>query len=105
MTPLRVIRNREPQTIVFPADTVVIDRFLLQVRNSARRRFTLAHEAAHIILNRSYNGVPSRYNRVFDPEQSYTVDELSYSEHGRITNGQSGSGAADAAGKCTEYLR
>jgi len=77
MTPLRVIRNREPQTIVFPADTVVIDRFLLQVRNSARRRFTLAHEAAHIILNRSYNGVPSHsYNRVFDPEQSYTVDEL-----------------------------
>jgi hypothetical protein len=76
-TPLQVIRNRQPKTIVFPIDTVVIDRLLLQGRNSARRRFTLAHEAAHIILNRSYNNVPSHgYNRVFDPEQNYTADEL-----------------------------
>ena len=49
--PLKVIRNNESSAVVFPVNTVVIDRYLLRNGESARRRFTLAHEAAQMILN------------------------------------------------------
>ena len=48
--PLAVWEDGERRSVVFPKGTVVIDRFLLQADKSGQRRFTLAHEAAHVIF-------------------------------------------------------
>ena len=50
--PLLVYRDGDPCAVVYPKDTLVIDRFLQRNEESGRRRFTLAHEAAHNILGR-----------------------------------------------------
>ena len=49
---LRVRRNGKTEEIIYPARTVVLERFLLNPSESARRRFTIAHEGAHEMLNR-----------------------------------------------------
>ena len=63
--------------MVFPKGTVVIDRFLLQADKSGQRRFTLAHEAAHVIFERmSPTAAGPCFNRYFDSEGNYNIDEL-----------------------------
>ena len=49
---LAVFRDGRRKEIVFPRGTAVIERFLLEPGEQARKRFTLAHEGAHEILNR-----------------------------------------------------
>ena len=62
---------------VFPAGTVVIDRYLLREDRSGQRRFTLAHEAAHLIFERMSPLAPGPcFNRYFDAEQNYSISEL-----------------------------
>ncbi len=50
--PLRVYRDGRVCEIVFPANTIILDRFLYNPGLETKRRFTLAHEAGHFILNR-----------------------------------------------------
>ena len=75
--PLLVFRNGEPTPIVFPKDTIVIDRFLLRSEESSRRRFTLAHEAAHKILEKH---IPAQtvacFRSDYDHDASYSVEDL-----------------------------
>ncbi len=75
-TPLKVIRNNGPSAVVFPVNTVVIDRYLLRNNESARRRFTIAHEAAHAILKMH---VPVQmeacYKSEYDGESVYSFEE------------------------------
>ncbi len=51
-TPLKVWRDGQPAEIVFPVKTLVIESCLRRSEESGRRRFTMAHEAAHSILKR-----------------------------------------------------
>ena len=87
-TPLKVYRNNEPLAVVFPVNTVVIDRYLLRNSESSRRRFTLAHEAAHAVLKvhvpdqmgacykSEYNSdadyCKEDYERIFSINESFT---------------------------------
>ena len=75
-TPLKVFRNNGPSAVVFPVNTVVIDRYLQRNSESARKRFTIAHEAAHYLLNIH---VPAQmeacYKSEFDSESIYSFDE------------------------------
>ena len=77
-TPLKVFRNNDPAAVVFPVKTVVIDRFLQRNSESARRRFTIAHEAAHYILNMH---VPMQmeacYKSEYDSELNYSFEDQS----------------------------
>lgn len=50
--PLWVYRNGQRKQEVFPKDTVVLDLYLKREDEQGRRRFTLAHEAAHKILEK-----------------------------------------------------
>ena len=50
--PLKVYENGKTVERVFPAGTIVVDRFLPRDDRSGQRRFTLAHEAAHLIFER-----------------------------------------------------
>lgn len=75
--PLAVWEDGERRSVVFPKGTVVIDRFLLQADKSGQRRFTLAHEAAHVIFERmSPTAAGPCFNRYFDSERNYNIDEL-----------------------------
>ena len=63
--------------IVFPKDTIVLDKFLLAEKEQGRRRFTMAHEASHHILSKMY-AMPSegRFHAEYDSERSYSKEEL-----------------------------
>lgn len=72
--PLRVIEEGKPVNAVFQKGTVVIERELLEPYESGRRRFTIAHEAAHYISDRSIS--TASFKRMFDSEMDYTKDDL-----------------------------
>ena len=75
-TPVCVYENKEPAHVVFPAKTVVIDRFLLSPAESGRKRFTIAHEAAHYLLERMCAVPMARHHREYDSERSYNETDL-----------------------------
>ena len=73
-TPLKVVRNGKVVSFCFPLGTIVLDSSLKKENESGKRRFTIAHEVAHYILNR-HNPIP-QFQREWDPEYTYTQEEL-----------------------------
>lgn len=75
--PLGVIENGRVVRRVYLKGTVVLDRSLLKDEQSGRRRFTLAHEAAHVIYERMTPLVPGPcFKRCYDRERAYDLAEL-----------------------------
>ena len=72
IAPLKVWRNGVPADIIFPDGTIVIDRYLLGLRQKHKLRFTIAHEIAHHI----YNVHQASFHNEFDSERSYSREEL-----------------------------
>lgn len=74
---LSIAANGQKQKIVYPKGTIVLDRFLLRTDRSGQRRFTLAHEAAHIIFERMSPTAPGPlFARFYDKEREYGIKEL-----------------------------
>ena len=74
---LWVLRNGTVEQIVYPAKTVVLDRFLLNPSESARKRFTIAHEGAHEMLNRHVpiqNQPAAAFHSEYDGSLDYASD-------------------------------
>lgn len=71
---LLIWKNRKPTPCVFPKGTIVIEKALLATKESGRRRFTLAHEIAHYLIDNSLKAASS--NRVYDNERTYNSHEL-----------------------------
>ena len=77
--PLLVKRGSKVEEIVFPARTAVIERFLLSPRESARKRFTIAHEGAHDVLGRHIPlqaSPKAAFHSEYDSEMEYTHEML-----------------------------
>ena len=75
--PLRIIEDGKIIERVYPKGTIVIDRYLLRDEQSGRRRFTLAHEASHVIYERMSPLVPGPcFKRGFDTKRTYDLAEL-----------------------------
>ena len=77
--PLTVRRGGMTQQIVFPQRTAVIESFLLSPKESARKRFTIAHEGAHDVINRHIPAQASpaaAFHSEFDPEMAYPNEML-----------------------------
>lgn len=74
--PLLVYRNSKPTPVVFPKNTIVIERFLLRTEESGRRRFTLAHEAAHMILEKHIPTQAACFHSDFDCEARYSREDI-----------------------------
>lgn len=76
-SPLCIWKGGEVVNAVFPAETVVLDRYLLKPEMETRRRFALAHEISHIILSKTD---PLHHVARFYSEQSniedYSIEEL-----------------------------
>lgn len=81
-TPLFVSCEGRIRPVVFPKDTIVLDRFLLAERETGRGRFTMAHEAAHLILNRMRRAPgAARFHSEYDQERVYGREELQQMFH------------------------
>ena len=75
-TSLRIKRAGKPMSAVFPFKTIVLDRRLLILEESTHRRFTLAHEAGHIIAMRLNPDSAACFHHAHDLEREYTLKEL-----------------------------
>lgn len=74
---MTVCKNGECHKKVYPKNTIVLDRFLLRKEEESRRRFTLAHEIGHVLLNRADPlHATACYNRVCDLERTYNIREF-----------------------------
>ena len=75
--PLGIMESGKKVMRVYPKGTIVIDRSLLKDEQSGRKRFTLAHEAAHVIYERMTPLVPGPcFKRCYDAERTYDLAEL-----------------------------
>ena len=75
--PLCVWRYGKKVNVVFPKDTVVLERLLLNASENNRRRFVLAHEISHILIWRADPmRVAACFNSVYDTERTYSMAEL-----------------------------
>ena len=75
--PLTVIRGGKQEEIEVPKDTIVVEKLYLRDDMSAKKRFTLAHEAAHVILARHIPGqTAAAFRSEFDSGQEYGPEEL-----------------------------
>ncbi|MGM9683205.1 MAG: ImmA/IrrE family metallo-endopeptidase [Eubacteriales bacterium] len=72
-----VWRDGKRVEVIPPEGMIIIDEFLCQEKNSTRRRFVLAHEAGHIIMDLLNNKpVTAAYNNEFDSEQEYSFKDF-----------------------------
>jgi Zn-dependent peptidase ImmA (M78 family) len=77
VTSLRVTRDRKTVSVIFPKGVIVIEQFLKTDSEYARKRFTLAHEAAHAVLARHIPlQVGGCFQSEFDESVSYSNEEL-----------------------------
>lgn len=76
-TPLLIHQDGRISPFIFPKDTIVLDKLLLSEKEQGRRRFTMAHEAAHHILSKMYDvSGAGRFHTEYDNERSYSREEL-----------------------------
>lgn len=73
-TPLKVYRSRQIVSVTFPFGTIIVDIALRRENESGKKRFTIAHEIAHYVLDR-HDPVP-QFQRSFDSERRYTLEEM-----------------------------
>ncbi len=75
-TPLKIRRDGQTVSVVFPFKTIVLDRYLLRPEEHTHRRFTLGHEAGHIISMRINPDSAACFHRTHDREREYTLKEM-----------------------------
>lgn len=74
ITPLLVYEKQQIIPAVYDKGTIVIEKFLRKETESGRRRFTISHESAHFVMDRT---VPQAgFHREYDNERIYTPAEL-----------------------------
>ena len=75
--PLPVLRDGMRQHVIFPENVIVIDSSLTNPNEQAKLRFTIAHEAAHFIMNRHVSGdFTAAFHTEFTEGECYTPDML-----------------------------
>ena len=75
---LMVWRDGKRVEVLPPEGMIIVDEFLCQEKNKTRKRFVLAHEAGHIIMDLLNNRpITAAYNNEFDNEQDYSIKDLS----------------------------
>ncbi|MCD8048571.1 MAG: ImmA/IrrE family metallo-endopeptidase [Clostridia bacterium] len=74
ITPLNISVNGKIKSVIFPKGTIVIESCLRCKAENGRRRFTIAHESAHYIVDKSL--AAANYHREFDCEYSYSISDM-----------------------------
>lgn len=76
ITPLQVLEQGRVVKCVYPHSTIILERFLLRPGEEHRRRFTLAHEAGHVLAAQIDPESSAHFYRVQTPGVLYTAEEL-----------------------------
>lgn len=76
ITKLWISRNGRKREVLYPRDTIVLDKYLTTPGNESKRRFILGHEAGHVITSRIYGNQAAYYNHAFDSEANYNQQLL-----------------------------
>ncbi len=75
--PLPVYRKRRMVEVTFPPNTIVLEEYLRHPEEKRTRRFTLAHEMGHILLQRTGTcQTQACFHHMFDKESSYSIQDL-----------------------------
>lgn len=75
-TPLKIRRNGQAVSMVLPFKTIVLDGYLLRPEEHTHRRFTLGHEAGHVISMRINPDSAACFHRTHDREREYTLRDI-----------------------------
>lgn len=76
ITPLRIYENGKTVRKIFDKGTIVVEKYLRRINESGRRRFTISHEGAHFVMDRT---LPQAcFHREFDNERRYTPEDFKY---------------------------
>ena len=77
VTPLRVVKDGQPTSIVFPRHTIVLEKYLLRFGEEKRRRFALAHEIGHPLLDK-LTGIQSAscFHTEYDMDQTLSPESM-----------------------------
>lgn len=73
-TSLKVRRSGRIVPFLFPLGTIVVEASLRRERESGKRRFTIAHEVAHFVIERHHPA--AQFQRSFDSERNYDAEEM-----------------------------
>ena len=73
-TPLWIYSGKTKRRRIFSKGTIVIEQCLCSERETGRRRFTIAHEAAHYIADKSL--AAASFHREYDNERTYSTSDL-----------------------------
>ena len=76
VSPLKIRKKGQIISVVYPKNTIVIERFLLRTEENARRRFTIAHEAGHILAEHISPGRTANFCREYSSEHICTVQDV-----------------------------
>ena len=76
ITSLRVFEQGVAVDHVYPPSTIVLDSFLLRPGEEYRRRFTLAHEAGHMLAAQIDPEASAHFYHTYNTEKLYTAEEL-----------------------------
>ena len=77
--PLWVVRGNEKKQVLFPKNTVVLEKYLQTQTEIGRKRFTIAHEGAHFVLSKHIPAQTDAYaafHSEFDTEMVYSPEML-----------------------------
>ena len=75
--PLRVFKNGKVKEIVYPRNTIVLDKYLLNPNEDNHRRFVLSHEAGHILAGRINPDSPACFHHFEDREHTvYSIEDM-----------------------------
>ena len=76
-SPLMVYKDNTVQSVVFPANTIVIDMPMRTRQNYAQERFTIMHEGGHKIMeSHSPRLLKACFESKFDKEYDYSREDL-----------------------------
>jgi len=62
VTKISISRNGRKRGVLYPRDTIVLDKYLTTPSNESKRRFVLGHEAGHVITGRIYGNQAAYHN-------------------------------------------
>ena len=75
-TPLKILEQGRIAERVYPPTTIVLDNFLRRPGEEYRRRFTLAHEAGHLLATQIDPEASARFYHTQSAQRMYTAEEL-----------------------------
>ena len=64
------------KAVIYPRNTIVLDKYLLHPNEESHRRFVLGHEAGHILAGQINPDSPACFHHFCSREQTYTIEDM-----------------------------